>query len=58
MTQHFETGSGRAVQVCFKSQSFSLLVPSAQDPLNGQWARHEANGYPRILKPVCGEAEL
>jgi hypothetical protein len=58
VTKHFQAGSGRAVQVCFKGQSLSLFVPSAQYPLNWHGAGHKSDGDTRILKPVRGKAEL
>ena len=57
MAEHIQMKAGSAVQVSFKSESFFLLVPDADEPLQGDGTRPQANGDAGIVKPVCGETE-
>src|SRR5208283_295408 len=55
MPDHFQTETRGAIQIGFKGQSFFLLMPAADQPLNGKSARPELHGYAGVIKPAVGK---
>src|SRR6476660_4295907 len=58
MTENIEMETWRAIQVSFKSESFLLLVPDAEEPLERDRARSQMDGYPRVIEPMSAKAEV
>jgi hypothetical protein len=57
MAHYIEAETGRSAQVGFKGQSFFLLVNTAENPLNRQWARPEPHGDVSIFEAAGRKLE-
>ena len=57
MTHDFEMEAGRAAKVGFEGQSFFLLVPAAQKPVDGQRPRPELHGDVRVFEAAGREVQ-
>ena len=57
MPEHVQMEARCAVQVASKVDSFLLLVPDADKPLERDGTRSQTNRYAGVVEPVSGETE-
>src|ERR1700678_1057221 len=58
MAHHFQAKGRGTVEVRFESQSFLLLAPATQQPMDRQSARPELDRYSRVVEQAQRKMQL